>query len=255
VRAWTSDDLVSAMGQAAVTICSKDSKGVYRNKCPKGGVACVASIAQMELCVSREQFTESYQRVGVTGALKKMPGIANPSVAFQFGNQKRATQIVPYLTKKCAELAKSTWEATFQQFVDLNLIDGIPQHRYVQGNVWPVARFAYDEECTLIPCGMSFAVYPLKVGTTLEEWRGLFTDEAIAELSTEFGLLWLFTAVHQVPNKKPTGYISGLYQCCEAAASVQPKVRASLKKLGLLDLLSALPYERTVGAGLTIKTS
>jgi len=121
--------------------------------------------------------------------------------------------------------------------------------------VWPVASFVYDEDCTLIPCGMSFAVYPLKAGTTLAEWRGLFTDEAVAELSTEFGLLWLFTAVHQAANTKTTGYISGLYQCWEAAAAVQPKIGASLKKLGLLDFLSALPYERTVGAGLVIKSS
>jgi len=242
------------MGQAALTICGKDSKGVYKNSCPKGGVPCVALIAQMDLCVSREQFKSSYQSTGVTDSLRKMNGLASPSVAFQFGGQKRATQIVPYLTHKDAELAKTVWDAKFQEYLGLNLIDSIPQHKLVQGNVWPIAKFAYDDDYTLIPCGMSFTSYPLKAGTKLKEWRGLFTDEAIAELSAEFGLLWLFTAVHEGPDKKVTGYISGIYQCWEAAAAVQPKVGASLKKLGLLDMLSALPYERTVGAGLTIKT-
>mmetsp|Transcript_122776 Transcript_122776/g.319267 ORF Transcript_122776/g.319267 Transcript_122776/m.319267 type:complete len:210 (+) Transcript_122776:409-1038(+) len=200
----------------------------------------------------RREFREYYFSRIVVDMAKTLHGLLNPCIAMQFTGSNCMTQIVPYTDRKWADIATPQVLAKFDE-VEF-MLDGHPTRRLLEGTVWPISAFSLDRPYELIPCGMSFTTYPLKKGVTLEMWNGLYTNEIVKLLSSEFGILWLFSAVDIAAEDGPVGVVSALYLCEEAAQMVQPKIGEVLKRMGCLELMRGLPYERTVGKGWTLRT-
>mmetsp|Transcript_97305 Transcript_97305/g.275342 ORF Transcript_97305/g.275342 Transcript_97305/m.275342 type:complete len:247 (+) Transcript_97305:115-855(+) len=235
------------MGQHVARICSPGPD--WR---PQGGVPCGAAVAEIQHKVSREEFKLHYFGKVVTDMARALDdGLLSPCIAMQFASQTRVNQVVPYRTRACAEKGTGKVLEALQELAPM--LDCEPRRQIVEGRVWPLAEFAYDKPYSLIRCGMSFTTYPLKPGVTSAIWNGLYTNQVVSTLGREFGMLWLFSAVGSGPDGHPMGIVSGLYQCPEAAIAVQPKIGVVLDRMGALDLLSDLPYERTVGVGYAVR--
>jgi len=205
----------------------------------------------MQLKSSREEFKLHYFGKVVVDMARSLDGLLSPCIAMQFPTLNNLTQVVPYRSRTAAEAATDKVHEKFQQLAFL--LDGKPERQLVEGRVWPFAKFAFDEPYTLVKCGMSFTTYPLRDDVTSRTWNSLYTSEWVSTLHREFGMLWLFSGVGSGPDGRPMAVVSGLYQCQEAALAVQPKIGVVLERMGALELLSALPYERSVGAGYTVK--
>jgi len=221
---------------------------------PAGGIPCVASVAKFQYTTSMEEFTKKMSEHSKDNPLPD--GTLSPAVAAQFPRSDAkgindANIIVCYESKEKCEAALEQAKAIWASLKDDLARE--PERIVIEGVVFPIAKFSFDEPNTLIPVGMSFGTYPLKSHVTLDIFKACFTSETMAMLRNELGLLWMWAGVSKVSEGKPMAIISAVYSCEAAAAVVSPKIGNVLKKAGFSELMDGSPFLRVVGPGFMIK--
>jgi hypothetical protein len=240
------------MTYPAGTLCSEllDNEQKKTNT----GIPCAASVTKFQYTTSMEEFTKKMSEH--TQANRLPDGTLSPAVAAQFPHSDAkgindANIIVCYESKEKCEAALQQAKAAWATLKDD--LYGEPERMVIEGVVYPIAKFLFDEPNTLIPVGMSFGTYPLKPHVTLEIFTACLTEEAMAMFRNEFGLLWLWAGLGKVADGRPMAIISAVYSCEAACAVVSPKIGNVLKKAGMMELMDGSPFLRVVGPGFMIK--
>lgn len=223
---------------------------------PVGGIPCAASVTKFQVKTNMEEMTKKMGEM-MPEIIPTLEGTLPITMAIQFPRSDSkgindVNMIVCYGNKAQADgssdKAKAAWGKLGEDLA------GPPERQVVEGVVFPVAKFLFDDPLTLIPVGMSFGTYPLKPSVTLDNVKAVLTSEGMAMLRNEFGLLWMWLGVRdESEGNSKTAIISAVYSCEEACAVVQPKIGKVLKKLGMVDLMDGSPYLRVQGPGFMIK--
>jgi len=231
------------------------SKAVEIMPYPVGGIPCAASVTSMQLKITMEESKKKMQ-ANFEKVLPTLEGTLSPIVAIQFPRSDAkgindVNMLVCYGSKAQADVnlgkVKAHWEHLKEDLV------GEPKREIVEGVVFPIAKFLFDEPFTLIPVGMSFGTYPLKPYVTMDVFKAALTSEGLAMLRNEFGVIWMWAGVTKDADDKPMAIISAVYSCEEACVAVGPKIGKVFEHMGFTGLMDGAPFSRKAGPGFIVK--